>query len=192
MERNFGVKVETRQTVKLRSNFNRKRRFLSRFYKTDWVKVPTRTELVLYIILLFVGLVILSSYSDLTEIFRVLIVCSILTLLYRITCYFKNKNGWLHMRLPFLASPPYNVCWLWVLAGDRFVLFIIFCTFISSSSGQAEQRIPLLHKALNLACNKDESIFIKIQVESSFLVSISFHCIILCTGTKQLLLRQWH
>ena len=101
MERNFGVKVETRQTVKLRSNFNRKRRFLSRFYKTDWVKVPTRTELVLYIILLFVGLVILSSYSDLTEIFRVLIVCSILTLLYRITCYFKNKNGWLHMRLAF-------------------------------------------------------------------------------------------
>lgn len=91
MENNIETKAEP--TARLRSKFDHNRKFLSKFYKSNGMSVPTRTELVLSIILLFVGLSVLFFYDDLNTMFRFLIVCGIITWLFRITFYFKTKKG---------------------------------------------------------------------------------------------------
>ncbi|HSN62102.1 MAG TPA: hypothetical protein VLR49_14280, partial [Ferruginibacter sp.] len=91
MERNLKSKFETEQTARLRSKFDQERKFLSRFYKNNWVRVPTKTGLLLNIIVLFVALLIVVFYGNLNGLLIFLIACSVLTSLFRITCYIKSK-----------------------------------------------------------------------------------------------------
>lgn len=92
MEKNLESTIP--QTAKLRSAFDRKRRFLSKFYKTDRHHAPSRTEVILSVILVLLGLLLLFFYSDLNVIYSVFMGCSVINLLFTLYRYLHwHKRG---------------------------------------------------------------------------------------------------
>ena len=104
METNYPVEAEARQTGLLRSKFNQERKFLSNFYKRNWHHIPSKTDVIFSSILVLLGLPLLFLYSDMSVVYSILIVSSIVTLSFRIYRYFKIEKGWLYIRLTVCCS----------------------------------------------------------------------------------------